>query len=453
MELSQKVVIIGAGIGGLASGHFLNESGREVEIYERSCVPGGRIQLLEREGSRVDVGAQYFHTNYVETLKLLDALGLKDKLLPIRPPVKLIRNGRGFLVKHNTLRYRMIPLGSNLKFARLIWTTLRNFGRIDVYYNDPLEEFEDIELAEYILQKCDKGVLEFQLAEHILQKCDEDVLEFLVRPIITAFNLSDPEGESLAHFLRITKQFLTSSDTCLPTGMYTMPDHLARKLPVTYNAETQQIQTESGRVTGVRVLIGGEMRRIEAANVICATPLKELARLLPILTDEEKGVIRDFKYSQFPMAVFFMKRRLPENHWAYVFSRTENFKAAFTSDAAFKCEQMVPSGKSVLQAWFVGEAGDQLVDETDEKIVELAKGEMRRVIPEFDEEVESVEVMRHHTGMPRYEVGMYRRLRDFLKSVSRIEGLHLVGDYYGHSTIETVVRSARKVADHLAAGA
>jgi hypothetical protein len=31
----------------------------------------------------------------------------------------------------------------------------------------------------------------------------------------------------------------------------------------------------------------------------------------------------------------------------------------------------------------------------------------------------------------------------------RIEGLHLVGDYYGHSTIETVVRSARRATDQL----
>jgi vancomycin permeability regulator SanA len=32
-----------------------------------------------------------------------------------------------------------------------------------------------------------------------------------------------------------------------------------------------------------------------------------------------------------------------------------------------------------------------------------------------------------------------------------IEGLHLVGDYYGHSTIETVVRSARSATDELLA--
>ena len=436
MQASQKVVIIGAGIGGLASGHFLREAGRDVEIYERASIPGGRIQLLEKEGSRVDVGTQYFHTNYIETLKLLEAVNLKDQLVPIRPPVQLMRNGRGFLVKHNTLRYKMIPLSSNLRFARIIWTTLRNFGRLDPYYNHPLEEFEDIDLAEYILQKCDR-----------------EALEFLVRPIISAFNLSDPEGESLAHFLRICKQFLTSSDTCLPTGMFTFPETLAERLPVTYNTEAAQIMIDSDRVTGVQLRIGNEMRKVDTSDVICATPLKELVHLLPTLTDVERGIIKDFKYSQFPLVMFFLKRRLPENHWAWVFSRTENFKAAFTSDASFKCDQMVPSGKPILQAWFVGEAGEQLVDETDETIVGLAREEMRRVIRRFDEEVESVEIVRHHTGMPRYQVGIYHKLRELLKGMAKIKGLHLVGDYYGHSTLETVIRSSRKAVNNLLSGA
>jgi protoporphyrinogen oxidase len=432
VQSSQKIVIVGAGIGGLASGHFLQESGRDVDIYERAPVPGGRIQLLEREGSRVDVGTQYFHTNYVETLELLDALNLKDKLLPIRAPVMLMREGRGFLAKHNTLRYKLIPLASSLKFGRIVWDALRNFGKLDTYCDVPLEEFEDIDLADYVLQRCDK-----------------EVLEFLVRPIITAFNLSDPEGESLAHFLRIVRQFLTSSDMCLPTGMFSLPETLAEKLPVTYDAEVLEIGTESNQVTGVQLRIGSETRTIAVSDVICATPLKELPRLLPTLTDEERSLCRDFTYSQFPLVVFFMKRRLPAAHWAYVFSRTEGFKASFTSDAVFKCNQMVPSGKSILQVWFVGEAGTQLVDEADEDILELAREEMTRIIPDFIDEVQSVEIIRHHTGMPRYRVGIYPRLRDFLEGITRINGLHLVGDYYGHSTIETVVRSARRATRNL----
>ena len=434
MQSSQRIAIVGAGIGGLTSGHFLREAGRDVAIYERAPIPGGRIQLLEREGARIDVGTQYFHTNYEETLKLLDALDLGDQLLPIRAPVMLMRNGRGFLAKHNTLRYKLIPLLSNLKFGRVIWTTLRNFRRLDPYANDPLEEFEDIDLA-----------------EHVLEKCDREVLEFLVRPIITAFNLSDPEGESLAHFLRMAKQFLTSSDTCLPSGMYTLPETLARRLPITYDAEVLEIRTESNRVTGLQLRVGGETRTVDADNVICATPLKELSGLLPILTAEERSVTRDFLYPRFPLAVFFMKRRLPADHWAYVFSRTEDFRTSFTSDALFKCARMIPSGKSVLQVWFVGEAGTQLVDETDADIIQLAGEEMRRVIPNFTEEVEGVEVVRHQTGMSRYRVGIYPRLREFLKGMRRIKGLHLVGDYYGHSTIETVVRSARTATDELLA--
>jgi protoporphyrinogen oxidase len=432
MQSPRKVVIVGAGIGGLTAGHFLREASRDVAIYERAPVPGGRIQLLERQGARIDVGTQYFHTNYEETLKLLATLGLKDELLPIRAPVMLMRNGRGFLAKHNTIRYKVVPLLSNLKFGRLIWPALRNLRRLDPYANDPLEEFEEIDLA-----------------EHVLRKCDRDVLEFLVRPIVSAFNMCDPEGESLAHFLRMAKQFLTASDTCLPTGMFTLPETLAAKLPVTYDTEVLEIQTDLDRVTGVRLQTGGETKTIEASDVICATPLKELSRLLPSLTEEERSTIADFVYTRFPLAVFFMRRRLPANHWAYVFSRTEGFRASFTSDALFKCAQMIPSGKSVLQVWFVGEAGTQLVDAADEDIVALAREEMARVIPNFASEVESVEVVRHYTGMSRYRVGIYPRLRGLLKGIRRVRGLHLVGDYYGHSTIETVVRSARRAADVL----
>jgi protoporphyrinogen oxidase len=424
--------IIGAGIGGLAAGNFLQKAAKKIHIFEKAGVPGGRIQLLERDGARVDVGTQYFHTNYEETYKLLDEVGLKEQLIPIRPPVKIMRGGRGYLVKHNTLRYKMIPLTSNLKFAKIFLTTLRNFKRIDPYFNAPLPEFEDIELSDYILKKCDK-----------------EALEFLVYPIITAFNLSEPEGESLAHFLRITKQFLTSSDTCLPGGMYSFPEKLAARLPVSYNAEIERILVKNNRVTGLRVKLGGKAEIITAKNVVCATPLKELARLLPDLSDEEKSVTRDYVYSQFPLAVFFLKRRLPENHWAFVFSRTEGFKAAFASDAAFKCAQMVPSGNSVVQVWFVGESGHQLVDEPDEVILGQARKEMRRIIPQFENDIDSVEVVRHHTGMSRYKVGIYPRLRKFLETMKRFERLHLVGDYYGHSTIETVVRSARRAVERM----
>jgi protoporphyrinogen oxidase len=152
------------------------------------------------------------------------------------------------------------------------------------------------------------------------------------------------------------------------------------------------------------------------------------------------------------LVVFFMKRRIPDDFWAWVFSRTDGFRAAYASDALFKCGEMIPSGKSVIQVWYVGDAGEALVDEDEDKLATLARREMKQVLPGFDEEVESVEVVRQPTGMSRYPVGIYPRLRDFLEAMTRYGGLHLVGDFYGHSTLETVVRSARRAADEILAG-
>jgi protoporphyrinogen oxidase len=74
---------------------------------------------------------------------------------------------------------------------------------------------------------------------------------------------------------------------------------------------------------------------------------------------------------------------------------------------------------------------------------------MAGVIPGFADEIESVEIVRHHTGMSRFRVGIYPRLRELLSGMKRFKGLHLVGDYYGHSTIETVIQSARRTADDI----
>jgi protoporphyrinogen oxidase len=429
-----RTIVIGAGIGGLATGHYLTKAGVECRILERAPVPGGRIQALRRGDDVVDVGTQYFHTNYVETLELLRDVGLRDQLRSIRAPVRMIRHGKGQLVKHTTVRLKTIPLLSNLRAARPIITALLNLKRIDPYFNSPLPEFEDIELSEYILDKCDR-----------------DVLEFFVRPIVIAFNQSEPEGESLAHFMRMMKQYLTASDTCLPAGMYSFPKTLADTLPVVYDAEARELVIEQGRVTGVKVRIGRDDETIAADRVVCATPLKEITPLLPGLSPDEKSVIEEYKYSKMALVVFFMKRRIPDDFWAWVFSRTEGFRAAYTSDALFKCGEMIPSGKSVLQVWYVGEAGEALVDEDEDELVALARQEMKRVLPDFDDEVESVDVVRQPTGMSRYPVGIYPRLRSLLESIKRYGGLHLVGDFYGHSTMETVVRSARRAVDEIVA--
>ncbi len=57
MIAQKKVVIIGAGIGGIAAAALLAQKGFDVEVYEKNNSPGGRCGQIIREGHRFDLGA------------------------------------------------------------------------------------------------------------------------------------------------------------------------------------------------------------------------------------------------------------------------------------------------------------------------------------------------------------------------------------------------------------
>jgi C-3',4' desaturase CrtD len=54
---SQKIVVIGAGIGGLTAGALLAKRGYEVTIFDQAIVPGGCASTFKRQGFTFDVGA------------------------------------------------------------------------------------------------------------------------------------------------------------------------------------------------------------------------------------------------------------------------------------------------------------------------------------------------------------------------------------------------------------
>jgi phytoene desaturase len=58
--MKQRVVIIGAGIGGLATANFLAKAGYEVHVYEKNSQPGGRAGSLKAKGFTFDTGPSWY---------------------------------------------------------------------------------------------------------------------------------------------------------------------------------------------------------------------------------------------------------------------------------------------------------------------------------------------------------------------------------------------------------
>ena len=67
-----QVIIIGAGLAGLACARELTEQGFDILVLEAAAAPGGRVRTDEYQGFRLDRGFQVLQTAYPEARRLLD---------------------------------------------------------------------------------------------------------------------------------------------------------------------------------------------------------------------------------------------------------------------------------------------------------------------------------------------------------------------------------------------
>jgi phytoene desaturase len=73
---NKTAIIIGAGIGGIATSIYLAKNGFKVSVYEKNATPGGRCGHIIRDGHRFDLGATIFAMPSIYR-KVFNSLGLK----------------------------------------------------------------------------------------------------------------------------------------------------------------------------------------------------------------------------------------------------------------------------------------------------------------------------------------------------------------------------------------
>src|SRR5271155_5279588 len=89
-----SVVVVGAGLSGLAAAYRLQRAGATVTVLESASGPGGRVQT-ERHGDYiVDTGPDALTAGYTSYLGLVQDLGLGDRLVDTSAVIGLVRDGR-----------------------------------------------------------------------------------------------------------------------------------------------------------------------------------------------------------------------------------------------------------------------------------------------------------------------------------------------------------------------
>jgi oxygen-dependent protoporphyrinogen oxidase len=411
-------------MAGLTAAHLLKQSAIDVVVVEEADRPGGRVRSFRRAGDTLDLGAQFLHTNYRLTLELCKELGLEHELVEMKNADALVRGGRLHVVPWGGKRIPAVSLWSQIKFARLAAPLLSNRRAMVLERWPDLMHLDGIELTGYARAKL-----------------NEEALHYIVRPLMLTYSMAEPEGLSVAYFLRSLSMYLTTSAYCFRSGNDTLPRALAHGLDVRTRTKAERLLVDGrGGIAGVRTSAGD----LEASAVISAIPSPALLGLYAGWSSEQEAFLTDFRYSRLPLVLLEAEMREPPSYWGVVLDRRAGHRVSFLTYPHAK--HAGASAPRYVQVWPMGSFGEELFKLTDEEISDAVIGELATVALVDVARTKPVAVIRYPHTFPQYRVGMFGEALRFKSSEGRPSGLYLAGDYTEGGLIEGAVRSGDSAA-------
>lgn len=260
MREALDVLVVGAGLAGLACARDLAKAGRRVRIVEASDAAGGRMRSDLHEGFVIDRGFQVFNTAYPQVRARVDLGALR--LRPFTPGV-LVHTGRG------TLRFtdptRRPREAGDLRPGRLA-------GARDLLALGVLSARDMLAPVGW-LKNGQELTTRSALAAAGLS---EEFVELFFRPFLSGIFLED-ELETSSRFFHLVWRSMLRGTLCLPTrGIGAVPEQLAGGLP----PGTLRLGSPVEQVTDDGVLLS-DGRELAAPTVVVATGPGPARVLLP----------------------------------------------------------------------------------------------------------------------------------------------------------------------------
>ena len=256
---SAGVVVVGAGLAGLAAAHTLQRSGHDVAVLEASDRLGGRVRTDLVDGFRLDRGFQVLLTAYPELDRQFDVDALDLRYFE---PGALVWDGSSTHLIGDPLRRPgtalatvTAPIGSITDKLRILRQRLRLTRAT----------------APDLLRQRDITTLDALRDEGF----GDRVIERFYRPLVGGIQLDPTLGTSRRMFDVVLRSLLRGDSAVPATGMAAIPEQLAARLrPGSVHLGRAVAAVEPGRVR----LASGEV--VTADRVVVATEGPRAAALL-----------------------------------------------------------------------------------------------------------------------------------------------------------------------------
>ena len=443
------VVVVGAGIAGLATAYELSRRGASFVVLERATRAGGVIFSEEIDGYTLDGGPDALLIQKPDGIGLCQEIGLGDRLVPTKPP-RLAYIQRGG--KLHALPAASV-LGIPTRVAPFLRTTLFSWpGKVRMgaeLFIPAKRDDRDESIGAFMTRRFGAEATTY-LAEPLLAGIHAgDVDRLSVKALFPRLVEAERQHGSLIRAFRSRPQGPASPDGAfksLPGGLSEMVEALVRAIGETHVRTATEVATITGRGPFQVRTAAGETT--DARAVVFATPAYVTSALTRDRDGELARLSGEIAYASAATVVIAFTREAighPLNGSGFVVPRAEHTGILAASWLSSKWPHRAPDDRVLLRTFIGGARDPRALERSDAELVALSLAALRPLLDVRGDPI-FTRIYRWDRANAQHEVGHLARVSAIEDALARHPGLFVTGSGFRGVGIPDCIADGRATA-------
>lgn len=454
-DIDADVIVVGAGISGLASAWGLQQRGARVLVLEAGLRAGGCIATTREQDCLLESGPNSALETTPLINPLLEALGIAGARIPANAEARnryILRQGRLNALPLSLFAFLATPLFSTRAKLRLCGEPFIARGAPDA---------------------------EESVAAFVRRRLGDEFLDYAINPFVGGVYAGDPETLSVAaafprlHELeqehgslirgqlagaRARRRNPEKSRQSAPMfsfqeGMQTLTDAIARRLPrVELGTEVASV-TASGGGYVINANSAGARREFRASAVLLAVPAYAAARLVAPWAPQTAAALSAIPYPPVAVVHSVYRRSViahPLDGFGMLVPECERRKILGAIFSSTLFGNRAPEGRVLLTTFVGGVRQPELARLGENEIADTAHAEHAALLG-ASARPESARIKRWPQAIPQYTLGHAMRIRHVEEAERVFPGLFFCANYRGGVSIGDCIKSADRAVGEVVA--
>ncbi len=447
--MNKNIVIIGAGISGLATAFWLARDNSNVTVLESSKEPGGTMKTVRKDGFLFEQGPNSGLETTPAIRELAEGAGIGDEMVYASTEAKI-----RYIMRDSKLH--PLPMNPPSLIKSKLFSTKAKLRLL-------LEPF---------IGRSTDGYYQ-SIAEFVSRRLGQEFLDYAINPFVSGVFAGDPDKLSVASafpklyrleelyggifkgVIKGARERKRSAETSkqsakmfsFKNGIQSLPAAVADKLSesIIYNAEFTGIE-KSGSGWKVKYSVHGETKTIDADAVITTLPAFKLKGAFSTIDQEIDTHLSDIYYP--PVMVLYAgynKSDIGRNldGFGFLIPSKENrpYLGAIWNSVLF--ENRAPEDKASFSI-FIGGAGNASAFNTPhQELIETALNSFAETMNITGDPV-FIEHRLWEKAIPQYNLGYIEHTRFFEGFEKRNKGLFISGNFVGGISVGDCIKNSKE---------